>query len=496
VDYKTDIENKIKHSSINSPDNSNIIEKFVQKNQEKKIIAVQGLGFVGSVMSLVCANAINGDYAIIGIDLPTKRGKSIINSLNNGIFPLVTDDPKIEEFFLNTIKKNNFIATTETESYKFADIIIVDINLDVEKNNDYSGELIDYDVNLDSFKKAITTIGENCKQDALILIESTVPPGTCKNIVKPIINNCLKKRKLSSDKIKISHSYERVMPGPGYIDSIQNFFRVYSGVDEKSADAVESFLHTIIRTDEYPLTRLGNTNATEIAKVLENSYRAMNIAFAVEWSRFAEEAGVNLYEVVNAIRLRPTHANLMYPGIGVGGYCLTKDALLASWAKQNLIGNSEPLLQSEKAISINDQMPRFAFEFLENNYSKIRNKKVLLLGISYRGDVGDTRSTPVEKLYDYLLESGAKINCHDPYVNYWDEKSINVEQNIAKGLKDSLDIIIISTGHKIYKNSKTIDMILSLKPIFIYDTVGLLSKGHIEKLSKKHRLKVLGRGDL
>ena len=160
--------------------------------------------------------------------------------------------------------------------------------------------------------------------------------------------NCLRKRNLSSDKIKIGHSYERVMPGPGYIDSIQNFFRVYSGVDKKSADAVESFLHTIIQTDEYPLTRLGNTNATEIAKVLENSYRAMNIAFAVEWSRFAEEAGVDLYEVVNAIRLRPTHANLMYPGIGVGGYCLTKDALLASWAKQNLIGSSEPLLQSEK----------------------------------------------------------------------------------------------------------------------------------------------------
>ena len=81
----------------------------------------------------------------------------------------------------------------------------------------------------------------------------------------------------------------------------------------------------------------------------------------VEWSRFAEEADVDLYEVVNAIRLRPTHANLMYPGIGVGGYCLTKDALLASWARQNLIGKNETLSQSEKAIVINDQMPRYAF---------------------------------------------------------------------------------------------------------------------------------------
>ena len=92
------------------------------------------------------------------------------------------------------------------------------------------------------------------------------------------------------------------MPGPEYINSIKNFYRVYAGVDEKSADAVERFLKTIISTDEYPLTRLKNTESTEMAKVLENSYRAMNISFMVEWSRFAERAGVNLYSVVDAIQ--------------------------------------------------------------------------------------------------------------------------------------------------------------------------------------------------
>jgi UDP-N-acetyl-D-mannosaminuronate dehydrogenase len=122
------------------------------------------------------------------------------------------------------------------------------------------------------------------------------------------------------------------MPGPEYIESIRSFPRVYSGIDARSAGDIEPFLKTIIDTEACELTRLENTNATEMAKVLENSYRAMNIAFAVEWSRFAEEAGVNLYEIVNAIRIRKTHSNLMYPGIGVGGYCLTKDPLLASWA--------------------------------------------------------------------------------------------------------------------------------------------------------------------
>jgi len=472
------------------------LDLFIENNRDKKIIAIQGLGFVGSVMSLVCANAVNGEYAVIGVELPTEKGLKIIEQLNNGIFPHIAEDPKVDEFFSKTIENKNFIATTEKDAYKFADIIIVDINLDVEKENLQSGELVNYNIDLSSFKKAISSIGGKCKEDALILIETTVPPGTCIDVVKPIIHKCLNERGLSANKIKIGHSYERVMPGPGYIDSIQNFYRVYSGIDEKSADAVESFLHTIIRTDEYPLTRLGHTNATEMAKVLENSYRAMNIAFMVEWSRFAEEAEVDLYEVVDAIRLRPTHSNLMYPGIGVGGYCLTKDALLASWARQNLIGQNDSLSQSEKAIGINDQMPRYAFEFLQKQYPALSGSKVLLLGVSYRGDVGDTRYSPVENLFNYLSETNASISCHDPYVKYWEEQSLEIEQDLMTHLRSSPEIIIISTGHTVYKNKKTIDALLGLDSAFIYDTIGLLSADQIKKLKQKHIIKVLGRGDL
>ena len=472
------------------------LQLFLKNNKNKEVIVIQGLGFVGSVMSLVCANAINGDYAVIGVDMPTIRGKKIVNDLNNSIFPLAAEDPKIDELFKKTLKRKNFFATTEIDAYKYADTIIVDINLDVEKNNDYSGELIDYSIELSSFKNAIKTIGKNCNKDALILIETTVPPGTCMNIVKPMIYDCLKKRKLSIDNIRIGHSYERVMPGPGYIDSIQNFYRVYSGIDNISADAVESFLKTIIYTDKYPLTRLGNTNATEIAKVLENSYRAINIAFMVEWSRFAEESGVDIYEVIDSIRLRPTHSNLMYPGIGVGGYCLTKDALLASWARQNLIGNNAPLLQSENAIGINDQMPRYAFEYLLRNYPNLSGSNILLLGVSYRGDVGDTRYTPVEKFSNFLSESGAIVAFHDPYINYWEEKSLKIEQDLKLLLKKLPDVIIISTGHTLYKKQETIDALMNLSHLFIYDTIGLLSSEQIQLLQEKHTVLVIGRGDL
>ena len=342
-------------------DDTKNIDYFVTKN-DKPVVVVQGLGFVGSVMSLVCANAINGDYAVIGVDLPTKNTFWKIKSINEGLFPVIASDPKIEHFYDVAKRKGNLLATFDSYAYSKADVIIVDINLDVAKESDFYGGLNDFEVDLTGFKKAMKAIGDNCKEDVLILIETTVPPGTSTKVVYPIIKECLKKRGLSIDNFKLGHSYERVMPGPNYIDSIQNFYRVYSGINEKSADSTEQFLKTIISTNEYPLTRLGNTNATEMAKVLENSYRAMNIAFAVEWSRFAEESGVNLYEVVDAIRMRPTHKNLMYPGLGVGGYCLTKDPLLASWSKQSLFNSKEDLGQSIKGVQINEKC-RFLLNF-------------------------------------------------------------------------------------------------------------------------------------
>jgi nucleotide sugar dehydrogenase len=473
------------------------LEKFLQKQADTPVVLIQGLGFVGSVMSLVVANAINGDYAVIGVDQDTEAGHMTVDALNSGIFPITADDSKIAKYFENTRRRGNFYATVDTTAYAAADIIIVDINLDVHKTNDTNYALSEYDVNLTPFINAIKTIGAHCKPDVLVLVETTVPPGTCKNIVAPTLKAALKERGLPVDKIRIGHSYERVMPGPHYIDSIQSFYRAYSGIDDASADAVEAFLKTIIRTDEYPLTRLGNTNATEMAKVLENSYRAMNIAFIVEWSRMAEEAGVDLYEVVNAIRQRPTHSNLMFPGIGVGGYCLTKDPLLASWSRTNLLGGNDKLAQSETAVSINDQMPRYACEFLQRRYlNTISDKKILLLGVSYRGDVGDTRFSPVEPFYRGLISAGAQVTTHDPFVKNWPETGIQPVTILSDALMSEPDIAVISTGHRLYQQESTIELLLSCNPLWIYDTIGLLSADQITALQKKHKVIVLGRGDL
>jgi UDP-N-acetyl-D-glucosamine dehydrogenase len=477
-----------------------VIEEFLSRNDEKSVVVVQGLGFVGSVMSLVCANAISAEYAVVGVDLPNRESFWKIGSFREGILPISSTDPKVSEFFENARSQGNHLATFDNFVYSVADFVIVDVNLDVSKNSSKEGELINFDVDLGAFEKAIKTIADFCKPGVLIIVETTVPPGTCENVILPIMTKGFASRGFSKDAFKIGHSYERVMPGPNYIDSIQNFYRVYSGINQESADATEVFLRSIISTDNYPLTRLKNTNSTEMAKVLENSYRAMNIAFMVEWSRFAEEAKVDLYEVVNAIRMRDTHKNMMLPGIGVGGYCLTKDPLLASWSRQKIFNSNHSLSQSEQGVRINDQMPFFAYEFLLQKLNSLgrvmKGLKVLLLGVSYRGDVGDTRYSPVELFCKLLISAESKVYAHDYFVKYWEETSISVDNDIQSALDSDFDILVFTTLHSGYRSNRYLMETLERKSgLVVFDTIGLMTGDELEKIKCKHHLLILGNGD-
>ncbi|MDB4110573.1 nucleotide sugar dehydrogenase [Amylibacter sp.] len=485
----------------NIPAGSDIagLAQFLEQNVGKQVVAIQGLGFVGTAMSLVVANNEDDQYAVIGVDQASQESYWKIAAINDGVCPIISSDPLIYEFFAKAKQKNNLYATYDPIAFSYADVIIVDINLDVTKVKDELGNIESYDVPLDGFKKAIQAIGEVCKEDVLILIETTIPPGTCKKIIHPTISDSLKLRGLSADSFKLGHSYERVMPGPNYINSIKNFYRVYSGIDVASAKAVEYFLKTVISTDEYPLTRLKTTESTEMAKVLENSYRAMNISFAIEWSRFAESSGVDLYEVIDAIRQRPTHANLMYPGIGVGGYCLTKDPLMASWASENFFGLNSGLQSSVKAVEDNDKMPMYCFDFVREilrDYDK-NSLKIGLLGVAYGPGIGDTRFSPVEDFYKRLSMEFADIECQDPYVAIWAELNLEIETSLSTFIDKNFDVLVITTGHKDYVIDNAIyDLIAnSEKKAIIIDTVGLLDLHQLPiHYSQNNNFFVLGVG--
>lgn len=423
------------------------------KNQfqvERKVICVQGLGFVGSAMALAVASARDEAgsprYNVIGIDLPSDAGRKRINSINEGVFPFTCNDKKLEEAQRLAQQTGNFRAVTDPAYFQYADVVIVDINLDI-----MHAEELEPSLDMTPFEAAIRTIGRYIKPEALVIVETTVPPGTCEKIVYPCLKEELKKRGLEKKRIFVAHSYERVMPGENYFDSIINYWRVYSGIDETSADKCQRFLESVIKTDQYPLTRLQRTTASEVAKVLENSYRAVTIALMEEWGRFAEAIGVDLYEVIDAIRLRPTHSNMRQPGFGVGGYCLTKDPYFAALAAKDIFGLEYlDFPFSTQAVTVNHVMPLVSLDKVEHLLGDcLRGKKILVLGVSYRQDVGDTRHSPTELFVREGRRRGAEIACQDPMVAHWDEMDMDVLHEIPPF--EGYDAIVFTVPHKQYQ---------------------------------------------
>ena len=392
-------------------------------------------GFIGKHLY----NSLRDLYNVIGFDIDPQ----LVKKINSGILPIKSSDKNVNIFFNNSIKNRNFQATLDQSKISLCDVIIIDINLDVIKENNLNN--LEYDVDLNPFKKAIKTVGENCKEDVLVIVETTVPPGTCEMVIKPIMRNCYKQRGLDFNKLKIGHSYERVMPGPDYINSIINFPRVYSAINKESESHTKKFLETFINTDLYPLQKLHSTTASETAKVLENSYRAMNIAFIDEWTKFAETASINLHEIISVIKVRPTHNNMMLPGFGVGGYCLTKDPLLASWASQNFF-NSIELSQSEKSVLINDNMPFHTLNKIIKISKTNKIKNILVLGISYLKNIGDLRYSPFLKISNDLKKLCDNLLVFDPLIEI-DEYNTNSFSEIKNKI---FDVILIGCPHDIF----------------------------------------------
>ena len=336
---------------------------------------------------------------------------------------------------------------------------------------------------MDPFAESIREIAENISEDTLIIIESTVPPGTCETIVYPIFRDVFNKRKLDIKKFYLAHSYERVMPGDQYFDSIINYWRVYAGINEESADRCAEFLCQVINTTDYPLTRLSSTIASETGKLLENSYRAVNIAFIEEWGRFAEDVGVDLYEVIDAIRLRPTHSNMRQPGFGVGGYCLTKDPLFAKIAARNILSlNGHDFPFSTQAVKVNAEMPLVTLNKLKKSFNgDLNGKTILLMGVTYKQDVGDTRFSPCEVFVNGARSQGAEVSAYDPLVKHWDE----VDMDVLKELPNfaDYDVIVFSVPHKEFADLSFNEWEIRNSTL-LFDANNVLTKKQISEIKK------------
>jgi UDP-N-acetyl-D-glucosamine dehydrogenase len=431
---------------------------------DRPVVCVQGLGFVGAAMAVAVARARNADgtpcYDVIGVELATPEGLAKIAHINEGRLPIVSGDSGLAEGLREAHEVGNLLATTSEEVYRLASVTVVDVPVDLVEDGSKPS------VRLDGFRKAIRTLGWLMEPGGLIVVETTVPPGTSARIAAPELAATLADRGLPADALLLAHSYERVMPGDGYLDSIINFWRVYAGHTEKAADACESFLSRIINVNEYPLTRLHSTTACETAKVLENSYRATTIALMEEWGRFAEAVGVDLFEVISAIRQRPTHSNMRQPGFGVGGYCLTKDPLFASIGARELFGIEDaefPL--STIAVSMNKKMPLVSLDKLHDLLGGIEEKTILLMGVSYRPDIADTRQSPSEIFVRAAWERGATVVCHDPILTHWPELNLDIPRGLPSVA--GIDAVVFAVQHKKYADLDLEAWLGDSRPIFL-----------------------------
>jgi nucleotide sugar dehydrogenase len=436
--------------------------------------------------------------------------------------PVEAEDPEVAPMIHQCVKEKKTLTATFTyEALKLADVVVVDVQCDYLKES--FGNVQDGQANMAALEESLGIVAKHISPETLVLIETTVAPGTTEQVAYPIMRKVFRKRGIQSDPL-LAHSFERVMPGKNYVASIRDFWRVCSGISDEATRRVVKFLNEVINTDQYPLTVMDKPIESETAKIVENSYRATILAFLDEWSLFAERNGVDLTKVIEAIKVRPTHSNMIFPGPGIGGYCLPKDGGLGIWAYRHIHGFEDDIFKiTPLAIDINDSralhVAQLTRDALRNMSRPLAAAEILILGASYREDVGDTRYSGSELIVRRLTEMGAEMRVHDPYVKHWWEfekqdeypspthslkrffrgqeklKDFLVEQDLKIALSGT-DAVIFAVRHKHYLDLVPDEIVETAGgPIAVIDCFGILDDAKIKRYFELGcEVKGLGRG--
>ncbi len=500
-----------------------------QRDMGREIVVVMGLGFVGAVMAGVVADSVDAGTGepgkfVIGMQRPSPRSFWKIPLFNRGISPVKAEDPEVEPLIARCVNnKKTMVATYTYDALKLADVLVVDVQCDFLKED--LGNLRSGHADISALEESYKIIGQKIDPACLVLTETTVPPGTTEYVAYPIIKKAFRKRGIAQEPL-LAHSFERVMPGREYVRSVRDFWRVCSGINRESRERVERFLSEVLNIEDFPLTVMDRPIESETCKIVENSYRATILAFLHEWSLFAETNGVDLIKVIQAIKMRPTHDNIIFPGPGIGGYCLPKDGGLGLWAYKHLLGFENDIFRiTPEAININDTRALHAAQLvrdaLRNMGRIVAASQVAVLGVSYREDVGDTRYSGSEILVRKLTEMGAEIRAHDPYVQHWWElekqssypaagaswsrffrnqehlDEFTMTPNLEDALKDA-EAVVIAVRHKEYLDLEPGDVVeMTGGPVAVIDCFGILDDARIERYFELDcEVKGLGRGHI
>jgi UDP-N-acetyl-D-glucosamine dehydrogenase len=499
-----------------------------QRSRGREIVVVVGLGFVGAVMAAVVADARDSagrsTHFVIGVQRPSPRSYWKIPLLNRGVSPVKAEDPEVEPLIARCVRRSRTLVATYTEeALKLADVVVVDVQCDYLKES--LGNVRTGSADMAALEESMARIAQHIPAQALVLIETTVAPGTTEQVAYPIMKKIFMRRGIDAEPL-LAHSYERVMPGRQYVASIRDFWRVCSGINPEARERVVRFLSGVLNTAKYPLTVLDRPIESETAKIVENSYRATLLAFLDEWSLFAERNGVDLKKVIEAIKVRPTHSNIIFPGPGIGGYCLPKDGGLGVWAYKHIFGWEDDIFKiTPLAIDINDTRslhpPQLVRDALRNMGKPLAAADILVLGASYREDVGDTRYSGSETLVRKLAEMGANVRVHDPYVEHWWEfeaqdhypstgyslkrffnrqeglKDLRIERDLHRALH-GVDAVVLAVRHEPYLRLDPDEVVRAVgQPFALVDCFCVLDDDRIRRYFELGcEVKGMGRGHI
>ena len=374
------------------------------------LVSIIGLGYVGLPLAVAVAKS---GFEVVGIDLDEKK----VASINKGQSSI--EDIKNHELF-DLIKSGKFKAETRYSSVTHADIVVICVPTPLLQNH-----LPD----LSFLTSALKSIEGKLARKSLVILESTVAPGTTRNFLAPLLGfdfsqptgNCM-----------IAYSPERIDP-TNHKWKIENTPKIVAGLTDDSKTQAIKFYSTFI--DE--VIDCESVEIAETAKLLENSFRFINISFMNELSIFCQKLGIDVREVIKAAATKPYGFMPFYPSIGVGGHCIPVDPLYLS-NKAREIGVSTRFI--DLADQINKEMPGYFVGRAEEKLNGLKNRKILVLGVSYKPNVADVRETPVTALISGLKGKGAQVFWHDDLVKDWnDEKTTD--------LKTGFDLAIIATPH-------------------------------------------------
>jgi UDP-N-acetyl-D-mannosaminuronic acid dehydrogenase len=400
----------------------------VQRN-----IVVIGMGYVGIPAAALLADVPG--HSVVGIQRRSRRSGWKIDRINSGNNPFEGDEPGMDELIARVVlEKRTLRVTDDFAVCKDADVILIDVQ--TPTNTERIPEYL-------SLRTVSAQAANDLQPGTLVIIESTVAPGTTEHVVKPILEEGSGLQ--AGEDFYLAFSYERVMPGK-LLEYITDFPRVVGGIDEESTRRAVDLYRTIVRKEITPTDVL----TAELAKTMENAYRDVNIAFANEMARVCEAMGVDVYEIRELMNARPDR-NMHLPGAGVGGHCLPKDPWLLKFGVDTYGEWPVRMRMITVARRINDEMPHHVVDLVVKALTEegiaLDRARVAVLGVAYLEDSDDTRNTPAVPVIEAIQDKGASVVAHDPYVR--DLEGYELTRDLEMALRDA-DAAVLVTKHREY----------------------------------------------